>query len=103
MNEVVVDNTIAKALVDFRSNLERNQGHHDWHIPSMGELEVMSKFSDQINPLLELLGGSQFNGGFYLSSSERSNQTAYGCTLDKGYINSIYKYNLYKCRFIRLL
>lgn len=103
VNEVVVDNTIAKALVDFRSNLERNQGHHDWHIPSVGELEVMSKYCDQINPLLELLGGSQFEGGFYLSSSERNYESAYGCMLRDGYLTSVYKYHLLKCRFIRLL
>ena len=100
---VVLDDTLAKAVVDFRANAEVNEGYDDWFCPSFGELCYMRRFLDQLEVLLQKAGGNVFSE-IYASSTERSNSTFfYTRFLYGSWSGTFYKFEPIFVRLIRLI
>lgn len=104
-----VENTIGKAVVDFRNNASLNEGHTDWFAPSVGQLAAMVLHAVKIEALLSKVVGAE---GFYRkektdywTSTEYDATNAWYVGFWDGGCYKTYKYNNRpkRCRLIREL
>ena len=103
VEDVVLDNTVAKAVLDFRNNTAVNEGYRDWHLPSAGELASLAVNLNAIQELLTRIPSSEAlgaNGRPYLSSTEYQSDIIW-YLLSLIHINTVYKYSECNCRLIR--
>ena len=99
---VVLDDTLGKAVLNFRANAEVNEGHDDWFCPSFGELCYLRRCKEQLEGLLLKADGNVFSGD-YVSSTECSNKTAFHGRFTDSWINTYWKYETTHMRFIRII
>ena len=98
---VVLDDTLAKAVLNFRANVEVNEGHDDWFCPSLGELCYMCKVKDKLEALLVKTGGELFSEK-YGSSTEWRSDAFYYCNFLQGlHSGAFFKYEPIIIRFLR--
>ena len=104
-----IENTIGKAVVDFRNNASLNEGHTDWFAPSVGQLAAMVLHAAKIEALLSKVVGAE---GFYRkektdywTSTEYDATNAWYVGFWDGGCYRAFKYNNRpkRCRFIREL
>ena len=102
-----VDNSIGKAVLDFRKNIDINEGYTDWFVPSSGQLGFIALKVAQIEAILSKIPGAETfyreNNTDYWSSTEASADKAWYFGFFDGGMNSAYKYNdrPKRCRLIR--
>lgn len=99
---VVLENTVAKAVVDFRNNAAVNEGYRDWYLPAEGELAALIVNRDAIQNLLAKVPfaeGLWTNGKSYLSSTQNGG-VIWGAN-HINFANTLYKYSEHNCRLIR--
>ena len=65
-----VEDSIGKAIMDFRGNADVNEGHSDWFCPACGELAFMLLKKSDLETILNKILGTAFEEYFYWSSSE---------------------------------
>ena len=100
--------TIGKTVVEFRNSETYNEGKHDWHIPSAGELAFMFLKKGEINSLLSKVTGSELikedDTGVYWSSSEYSSSSAWiVCFLNGAMDYSYIKSYISRLRLVRAI
>ena len=87
------DNTIGKAVVNFR-NGSKNEGYNDWFVPSCGELAFMFLKKAELNTLLRKVGGSSMSYDYW-SSTEYSSNNAWAVDFSDGSVD----YNAYNVKY----
>ena len=100
---VVQDETLGKAVVSFRENLNLNEGYDDWFAPSCGEYAFMYLHRAALNELLEKAGGVGLVDHYYWTSSERDSNKGWCIDFTKGELSNTTKYNTACIRFVKHL
>lgn len=102
-DEVILDDTVAKAVVDFRNDPAVNDDYTDWFLPAEGELCTMyCIYREPIQTMLAKIPGGNIlglNHNCYISSTEQYETTIW--VINNTQINTLYKYSAYACRLIR--
>ena len=102
-----VDNSIGKSVLEFRMNIDVNEGYTDWFAPSSGQLGFIALKVAQIEAILTKIPGAETfyreNYTDYWSSTEASADKAWYFGFFDGGMNKAYKYNdrPKRCRLIR--
>lgn len=60
-----------------------------WYLPSLLELNAMCAYQNEINELMELVGGEPLSTGYHWSSTENSTYISWYVDFGDGYSNSI--------------
>ena len=81
---VIQDETLGKAVLSFRENVNLNEGYDDWFAPSCGELAFMYLHRAALNELLEKAGEVGLVDRYYWTSSERDHQRNWYIDFSKG-------------------
>ena len=106
-NGGATDFTIGKTVVEFRNNETYNEGKHDWHIPSAGELAFMFLKKDEINSLLSKVIGSEpikeDDVAVYWSSSEYGSNNAWFVLFSSGGVMNNVKHDISRLRLVRAI
>ena len=102
-----VNNSIGKAVLEFRKNIDINDGYTDWFVPSSGQLGFIALKVAQIEAILSKIPGAETfyreNSTDYWSSTEASADRAWYFGFFDGGMNRACKYNdrPKRCRLIR--
>lgn len=70
-----IENTIGKAVVDFRANPYLNEGHQDWFVPSCAQMACVAILCAKIESVLTKVPGAAI--------FDHSNQTDYWTSTEK--------------------
>ena len=62
-------------------------------IPALGVLVIVCHLKKQINDALAYVGGEQLTDNWYWSSTESSENSAWGVNFSRGYVYNLNKYN----------
>ena len=93
--------TYAARICNELQVTEGGKTYGDWYLPSKEELDLMYQNKATIDATAGVNGGSGFASAYYWSSTERSNDYAWGQTFDDGYQYLDYKYYTYRVRAVR--
>ena len=100
---VLPENTIGKAVMDYRKNEMINEGYTDWIVPSCGQLAFMYLMRNEIDDLLTMIGGTPLGSNTFWSSSEHNENVNWILNFQKGNVLGYRKYQTQRCRLIRVL
>ena len=91
-------------LKNFNESTDgQNQGKTDWYIPSCGQLALISMNINDLNTVLNIIGGKPLAGGYW-SSSEYNDGWAWIVGISIGSVSGFSgngKYSYSRVRFIR--
>ena len=91
-------------LKNFNESTDgQNQGKTDWYIPACGQLALIYMNMNDLNTVLNAIGGKPLSADYYWSSSECKGYYAWYVYFSNGVVNGyIYgKNNGYQVRFVR--
>ena len=99
------------ALFDFdgRKNTERLVSRNpklkslldnDEYIPSLGQLNLMAHYMEELNKAFTYVSGSLLSSAWYWSSTEGSQYSAWYVNFSSGTTNRSYKYSSYRVRAV---
>ena len=104
-----IENTIGKAVVDFRTNHYLNEGYQDWFVPSCAQMACMAILCAKIESVLSKVPGAAIfdhsNRTDYWTSTEKSASDAWYVGFFDGGVGTGPKNNNRpkRCRLVREL
>lgn len=97
----------AKYCADFVPNVNPTSdtnwaaygcGSGKWYLPAAGELMLMWKYRSEINKVMSAIGGTQLGTGYYWSSTESSQRTAWTLRFGNGHFSTTPKTSEFTAR-----